>query len=230
MPLSANAARAGKRMATVILVPLVKANYRPIEAALRWSGLLDQELHILTVLGDREMPESIDFPEWPSLLLNAERILDAVTNKDLPCGINFLASRPQPAIRHVDLRAWMERFYPEERPAFLFDKTPLNTSKLIATERRSTLSRAPSEIAVDDRHSMEANELSLRAETTYLNIIGAMLELTLGRTLQGQPASVYRTQEALIAALVESNGAKLGIAQRTLERKFAEAKRRLLQS
>lgn len=217
-------------MATVILVPLVKANYRPIEAALRWSGLWAQEPRILANLGDREMPEPPDFPEWPSLLLNAERILDAITNKDLSCGINLLASRPQPAIRHVDLRAWMERFYPEERPAFLFDRTPLSTSKLIGTERRNTLVRAPSEIEANDRHSMEANELSLRAETTYLNIIGAMLELTLGRTLQGQPTSVYRTQEALIAALVESNGAKLGIAQRTLERKFAEAKRRLLQS
>jgi hypothetical protein len=217
-------------MATVIMVPLVKANYRPIEAALRWSGLWDQEPRILTVLGDREMPESVDFPEWPSLLLNAERILDAITNKDLPCGMNFLASRPQPAIRHVDLRAWIERFYPEERPAFLFDKAPLNTSKLIGTERRSILVRAHSEMEDNDRHSLGANELSLRAETTYLNIIGAMLELTLGRTLQGQPSSVYRTQEALIAALVESNGAKLGIAQRTLERKFAEAKRRLQQS
>jgi len=217
-------------MATVISVPLVKANYRPIEAALRWSGLWDQEPRILTALGDKEMPDPIDFPEWPSLLLNAERILDAITNKDLPCGINFLASRPQPAIRHVDLRAWMEKFYPEERPAFLFERTPLSPSKLVGTEQRSILIKAPSEIEANDRHSMAANELSLRAETTYLNIIGAMLELTLGRTHQGQPTSVYRTQEALIAALVESNGAKLGIAQRTLERKFAEAKRRLLQS
>lgn len=215
-------------MATATTAPLVKASYRPIEAALRWSGLWDQESRILEILGQREIPDQSEFPEWPSLLLYAERICDAITNKDLAYSINLLTSCPQPAIRHVDLRRWIETFYPEERPAFLFDKVSLNACKTTGAERQNG-SEAGSE---SSPHSgtLAQSALSLRAETTYLNIIGAMLELTLGRTLQGQPVSVYRTQEALIAALVETNGSKLGIAQRTLERKFAEAKRRLLQS
>jgi hypothetical protein len=214
-------------MATVTAVSLVKANYRPIEAALRWSGLWAQEHQILEVMAAREMPNPSEFPEWPSLLLHAERICDAIINKDLSCGINVLASKPQPSIRHVDLRAWMERFYPEERPAFLFERIHLSAMTPIEAERQ----RSPGAGAdASPDGAVSTNPLSLRAETTYLNIIGAMLELTLGRTLQGQPVSIYRTQEALIAALVESNGTKLGIAQRTLERKFAEAKRRLLQS
>lgn len=230
MPTESRARDGDVEMATVTAVSLVKTSYRPIEAALRWSGLWAQEARILEVMAEREMPDLSEFPEWPSLLLHAERICDAIINKDLSCGINVLASKPQPAIRHVDLRAWMEKFYPEERPAFLFEKIRMNSVTPIETERQRSPGAGADASLVSSEGAASTNPLSLRAETTYLNIIGAMLELTMGRTLQGQPVSVYRTQEALIAALVEANGTKLGIAQRTLERKFAEAKRRLLQS
>jgi hypothetical protein len=40
-------------------------------------------------------------------------------------------------------------------------------------------------------------EISDRAETTYLNIIGGMLTLMLGQSPSGVPYSSFKTQEAL---------------------------------
>ena len=66
-----------------------------------------------------------------------------------------------------------------------------------------------------------------RAETTYLNIIGAMLTLMLGKTPTGEPQSIFDNQSVIIAALLEHFDKKPGISARTLEDKFAAAKRSL---
>ena len=70
--------------------------------------------------------------------------------------------------------------------------------------------------------------LSRRAETTYLNIIGAMLELMLSKSPSGKRYSVFDNQAAIIAALLGNNEKKPGISERTLEQKFAAAKRSLI--
>ena len=41
--------------------------YRPIEAAVRWCGLLRFEQRILEALEQRAMPEPGEFPRWPLL-------------------------------------------------------------------------------------------------------------------------------------------------------------------
>lgn len=69
--------------------------------------------------------------------------------------------------------------------------------------------------------------IGLRAETTYQNIIGALLKLILGTTPGGQPQSVFRDQAAVIEVLLATHGNKPGISRRTLEQKFAAAKRSL---
>ncbi|WP_343626049.1 hypothetical protein [Roseateles puraquae] len=69
--------------------------------------------------------------------------------------------------------------------------------------------------------------MSLRAEATYLNIIGALLELVLGKTPAGKPHSVFTSQAAIIDALLAHHADKPGISKTTLEGKFAEARRRL---
>ena len=104
--------------------------YRPIEASIRWCGLLRFEKRILSALAGRPLPDEGEFPRWPTLRLNAERILDALTHDELPRRIAGRADAPQtialddPAlvVRHVDLRVWMARYYPGEKPAFLFDE------------------------------------------------------------------------------------------------------------
>ena len=72
--------------------------------------------------------------------------------------------------------------------------------------------------------------LSDRAETTYLNIIGAMLTLMLGRTPSGAPYSSFNSQDAIISALTACHSNLMGITERTLQTKFAQARRRLQSS
>ena len=105
-----------------------KVFYRPIEAAIRWSRLTRFEPRILDTLGARPIPDPDDFPRWPMLRLNTERIFDAIRNDDLPygkagitCDDPSLIDDPDLTVRHVDLKTWMSRFYPDQRPAFLFD-------------------------------------------------------------------------------------------------------------
>lgn len=62
-----------------------------------------------------------------------------------------------------------------------------------------------------------------RAETTYLNIIGALLDLMLGKSQGGQAHSIFNNQSAVIQSLLGYHEGKPGIAARTLEEKFAQA-------
>ncbi|MDN7676092.1 hypothetical protein QZM22_27260 [Burkholderia oklahomensis] len=103
-----------------------KVFYRPIEAAIRWTGLLRFEQRILRVLKQHNgLPEHADFPRWSQLCLNLERLRDALVNRDLPydknnitCDDASLLDTPDLTIRHVDLKAWMIRFYPSSVPLF----------------------------------------------------------------------------------------------------------------
>src|ERR1700686_1968911 len=102
--------------------PLSKVYYRPIEATIRWSGLVQHERQILAIVQGKRIPEPDDFPDWPALRLNAERLVDAIVNKELPVAIDGVTvqdgaciDRPDLTIRHVDLKAWMTRYYPEQR-------------------------------------------------------------------------------------------------------------------
>jgi hypothetical protein len=81
-----------------------------------------------------------------------------------------------------------------------------------------------------ERARFERNKpsvLDTRAETTYLNIIGGLLDLMLGKTPAGKAQSVYDNQAAVINALLAHYEGKPGVARRTLEEKFAAAKRSL---
>jgi hypothetical protein len=73
--------------------------------------------------------------------------------------------------------------------------------------------------------SLKASEatISTLAETTYLHIVGALLSLMLGRTPFGQPYSQFKTEEAIVTALISHCGELTGITERTLHSKFAAA-------
>ncbi|MCA8431885.1 protein kinase [Burkholderia seminalis] len=76
-----------------------------------------------------------------------------------------------------------------------------------------------------DAHPTASGEPSARAETTFLNIIGALLALLLGKSPAGKPHSSFASQAAVISALLAHHEGKPGISARTLEEKFAAAKR-----
>jgi hypothetical protein len=236
------------------LHPTLKVYYRPIEAAIRWCGLERHESEIIRATGSRVLPERSDFPQWPTLRLNAERILDAIANHELPFGIDGVTvqsgvrlDHPNLTIRHVDLRAWMTRFYPTERPLFLFDaaeSTELSPDavqtllkeagnlKSALVQREEELRQLRNSNPTSARHvgpitQSEPSSLTLRAEATYLHIVGVMLRLLLGQSRSGRRTH-FASQEAVVSAMVEEFGKELmGITERTLHAKFAAANRKI---
>lgn len=106
---------------------LEKAYYRPIEAALRWCGLVELESAILEKLQGGAMPAIYDFPQWPCLRLNAEKIFDAIENNEIPHGRdgktvsdNDHVAPARVTIRHTDLKLWVAKHFPDQKPDFLF--------------------------------------------------------------------------------------------------------------
>jgi hypothetical protein len=237
------------------LPSIQKVYYRPIEAAIRWCGLERHEPEIIRAMIGKLVPQASDFPQWPSLRLNAERIFDAIANHELPFGIDgvtvqsgFRLDHPNLTIRHIDLRAWMKRYYPHERPLFLFDPnesvelSPQALQTLIREkeelngllERREAelqQLRAPNAMPTRTARPVERTDstsLTMRAEATYLHIVGVMLKLLLGQTPTGQRLPHFATQEAVVSAMVDHFGNELmGITERTLHAKFAAANRKL---
>ncbi len=90
----------------------------------------------------------------------------------------------------------------------------MRTSALLDFERQ-----------VNNPPTVAATTIKPREETTYLNIVGALVELLLGNTPSGRRNSVYESQAAIIDALVELHPAKAGLTVRTLQEKFAQARR-----
>jgi len=239
--------------------PRSKVHYRPIEAAIRWTRLWKQEREIMELLQTRNLPEPGDFPQWPALRLNAERIFDALRNGELPYGVDGAPAPPETPIdhpsltvRHVHLKTWMQRYYPEQRPKFLFSALErsvhpaitIDDVRALTFERdslKSLLAERDAEISAlrlelrallksidtSARHNSSGESLSARAETAYLHIIGAQLELLLGKEPSGKPYPKFRTQEEVIAAMTDRHGKRLGITKSTLENKYALAKRML---
>lgn len=234
-----------------------KVFYRPIEAAIRWAGLLRHEARILRMVhGHDALPEHTNVPDWSQLRLNVERLRDALVNGDLPYGKNgitcddtSLLDSPDLTVRHVDLKVWMIRFYPDQRPAFLFDAFERHLHPAISVEAVQALlmDREALRVQLADRlkawdalqeeyqalsaahAAMEKQGVALgpRSESTYLNIVGGLLTLLLGKSPSGMPYSSFLTQEAIISAMVAHHGNAMGITERTLQAKFALARRNL---
>jgi hypothetical protein len=113
---------------------LEKPYYKPIEAALRWCNLISHEIEILRGTGNDLFPGIGIFPQWPCLRANAEKIYDAILNGGLPHGRDGRTvshgdhvAKERLTIRHADLREWMAKHYPDQKPAFLFDEVERNT-------------------------------------------------------------------------------------------------------
>ena len=158
--------------------------------------------------------------------------------------------------RHVSrqhLKDWIAAQFPSDKPAFLFDDIERDTHSAInkdvyqALQAERDALRARLEKAADEYRKLRAErdelitkneqlvdqlrpekDLGLRAETTYLNIIGGLVALFLMKTPAGKPHSVFNSQSALIDQLL-ANFKKSGVTKRTLEEKFAAANKSLEQ-
>lgn len=153
-------------------------------------------------------------------------------------------------VRHNDLRKWLDQLYPHEKPDFLFfipdnsSALELTTNKLnyllaeiqlckIEQERLhdqlmesqksiSFLLKKNSNLSAKLRHSAKPSE---RSERNYLRLIGALINLMLGKSPGSKPYSSFTSQASIISALMAHNRNKPGFSQRNLEDKFSAANR-----
>ncbi|MBD3816557.1 MAG: protein kinase [Halothiobacillus sp.] len=232
----------------------------PVAAAL-WCGIQPDRVQEILDESNKVHSAIYKHQNYPCLEHRCKAIHEAIDAGALPVsretGKSFdgSTSHVAPERRHVsrqDLKEWIAREFPADKPAFLFDEIERKTHAAINTASYLTLqaecNALKAELSIAEKWGNEAkremdalrverdsllamvnkaNAPGERAETTYLNIIGGLLGLMLGKTPAGKPQSVYENQAAIIEALLAHNDRKLGISKRTLEEKFAAANRSL---
>jgi hypothetical protein len=92
---------------------------------------------------------------------------------------------------------------------------------------RTASLRAFEQSVLDNPPSQNDKPLGRREETTLLNIAGGLLGLLLGQSPGGKPHSVFKSQAAIIDALLGTYPGRPGMSKRTLEEKLALARRSL---
>ncbi|ABA74730.1 hypothetical protein K7459_21595 [Pseudomonas fluorescens] len=236
-----------------------KLFYRPVDAALRWCNLINYEREIIEVAQHGLSRLKTSFPQWPCLHANTEKILDAIQHGELaygcfgvPVAMGTPVLYDHVTVRHTDLRRWMSRYYPDQRPAFLFEnrhnqKAGISIATYLALQgdrdalkvRLESLETAHQQLLKDlDAIGLEKKSIydllksnrkvSDRSESVYLNIIGAMVNLFLGYSPSGKPLSTFQSQAAIVDALTAHYKNVPGITKRTLDEKFAAGKRNLI--
>ena len=117
---------------------LEKLYYRPIEAALRWCDLIGFESQVLAKVGAELLPRTDAFPQWPCLRLNTEKIWAAIQDGELQHGrdgktvvTGETVRKDRITVKHTDLRTWMQKTYPDQKPKFLFDEIERSTHSAI---------------------------------------------------------------------------------------------------
>ena len=231
-------------------------------AALLWCGSPPEQVNDHLSDANETLTGIFSLPYMPCLEARCRAIHEAIENGDLPvCREKGVVVYDDVAVarRHIrreDLKAWVAKNFPDDKPAFLFDKVERNTHSSINTQAFQALQV---ELEAKDSELKNANEWvqkitkerdelkterdeqqayiekktkksrfpNPRSEVTYLNIIGGMLELMLSSSPTGRKLSVYDNQAAIVDALESQYSDKQGISQRTLEEKFAEAKRNI---
>lgn len=157
----------------------------------------------------------------------------------------------QLTVRHADLKIWMSRYHPDQQPVFLFgppsyqrDTISIGSYLALQADRDALQLRVKSSETAHqalleklhtlglERESIDQllktnSKVSDRSETAYLHIIGAMVSLFLDHSPSGKPHSVFRSQAAIVDALTAHFTNLSGISKRTLDEKFAAAKRSL---
>ncbi|MCP9760728.1 protein kinase [Aquitalea sp. S1-19] len=151
------------------------------------------------------------------------------------------------------MKSWIADQFPTDKPAFLFDEIERDSRPEVSIEAflalqadrdhlKTRIEKAANiyhaqkkelETIKEERDTLKSQADAIgtpggRSETTYLNIIGGLLDLILGISPAGRPQSVFDNQTAVISALLAHHKGKPGISQRTLETKFADAKRSLI--
>ena len=242
---------------------LEKESYTPLEAAIRWCGLGQHEATILNTIEGR-IPRPDEFPQWPCLRINLLKIHSAISDHTIdyalsgtvvefapyPRILDGYLSRDELTIHRSDLKHWMSKNYPDQKPAFLFDeiertthaainadtfralqadrdalKIKLNTleTKYHATEEENKVLRKKVDDLTTNLKGMGAPHD--RSEKSYQNIIVALLDYIQGNVPGIGKHPDFKSEAQLIEIVSEKYSGYGGLAKRTLEEKFAAAKK-----
>ena len=221
--------------------------YRVPVAAALWCGIEPGEVEEHLAMSKEVARGVLKHPYINCLEPRCRAIQDAIVTGILPCSREngkVVAHDDHVAAerRHVSrqhLKDWIAAQFPSDT------HSAINMDAFQALQADRDALRVRLEKAADEYRKLrdERNELiaaneklteqlkpikdvGLRAETTYLNIIGGMLALFMMKSPSGKPHSVFSSQASLIDQLL-ANFKKPGITQRTLEEKFAAAKKSL---
>lgn len=220
-----------------------KAVYTILEAAIRWSGLLDSELEIKKAMEDGDATLAQVFPYWPDLNICAELISVAVYAKELPHYIdrsNIIdgdyESDVDVRIRHDDLKAWVAATHSHMQPPFLFGDKNQKESSQGRLEAYNALQFENDRLKVDlesvyaelklvkCRLSLDDNtgdiSLDARSKMSYRNIIGALLILMLGDKEKQIKKDVYNNKTDIKGAILAHFDGLYGAQPRTLDNKL----------
>ncbi|AUA33376.1 hypothetical protein CWR53_12620 [Pseudomonas sp. SGAir0191] len=156
-------------------------------------------------------------------------------------------------IRRADLLVWFIRNFPDQKPKFLFppnlnhaecislnahlvQQADLQASARIIEKLQEELKTSTAEMTALAKLN---NELSARLEAcgipselsegTHNLLVGALLDVTLGKSKNGQLQSIYPSQAALVEAITIRFPGMGGLSKHTIDRRFADARRHLAQ-
>ncbi len=154
-------------------------------------------------------------------------------------------------VRHIDLKWWMSHHYPDQHPAFLFGKSSAENEQMsVGTYLTLRADREALEVQLKasdaalrelleelkaiglEREGLRAivkaqGKLSERTEIGYQHVIGALLETLLGSSPAGKPNSVFNSQAAIVDSITSHYEGTPGLSKRSLDEKFAAARRSL---
>ncbi|MDQ0703985.1 hypothetical protein QF043_002777 [Pseudomonas sp. W3I7] len=154
-------------------------------------------------------------------------------------------------IRHSDLKRWMLYYHPDQRPSFLFSQTTSDQEairhstflilqadrdalqiQLKATEAKLQSLTAELKAAGLERDTLRRlaenkQELSDVSRTSFLNVIGALVNIMLGSSQAGRKHSIFDSQASIVDSITGHYGGVPGLSKRSLDEKFAAGRRSL---
>ncbi|MES9899205.1 MAG: hypothetical protein ABW148_09295 [Sedimenticola sp.] len=241
------------------------AIYSIPQAAALWCGVPDDQLEEVAQGATQLSPSGFGRSIWthptvPCLQHRSRAIAEAIEKGELPYGRED--AKTVPIDEHVaydrrhffgrDLRAWMEKAFPNEKPTFLFDDIERSSHTAISADSYralkaehdklvSRLENAKSEFKKlrQEKETIESEYDTLkamvdtlgapgeRAESTYQNIIAALLDCIAGNLPYVDKHPSFASEAKLIETIDDHFRGYGGLSKSNLSRKFPEAKRAL---
>lgn len=152
-------------------------------------------------------------------------------------------------IRHSDLKRWMFHYHPDQRPSFLFhpvaadQEVILPSTYLILKADRDALqvqlkaTEAKLQALINDLKATglelenlrmfadHKQQISDQSKTSFLNVIGALVNIMLGSSSAGRKHSIFDSQASIVDSITAHYGGVAGLSKRSLDEKFAAGRR-----